>query len=479
MVRYALNKDSIFVDAQATLYDKNEIFKCVFCDCPLFYKKPHYRISGPVCGHFFHNVNREEAQEIEIDCISKDFVSSRNESATHKYAKIQAIDILKATTEIYFKQDKFQPVQEHPYSGRRADIAVINKKGAGFLNYEIQTSPTSFDSIKARVEKDRSNYVGQTIYAIGEVNTKGSTNDRNKGVGGLGVSQGVLLTSCLQNYGIAQNIEKVITRREFITILDHRTNHSYTEEKDLEHYIKFNQHKDINGHNEISDVTTDTTAEVIYQAILEHEKLLKNPVIFDMGSTGKSSISNSNDTFEEFSGDDDDTEKYETLLAELDLDLLHNLKLLCKTHQGQIGAAIEFDIHTQKAKTVLVGERVDCSQWINFQDLYISQADFNSTTSSCKTTKEEEENFLYLEIIDRRIESYDRFNPINNFSQDIASRVQRLKIGDKCTWIGAPHWWNPKGEAIKDIKEGKVSLDILHPDKYIPREEVILIESVE
>ncbi len=51
------------------------------------------------------------------------------------------------------------------------------------------------------------------------------------------------------------------------------------------------RHKLINKHNEISNVTTDTTAEVIYQAILEHEKLLKDPIIFDIGFSGNSSIS--------------------------------------------------------------------------------------------------------------------------------------------------------------------------------------------
>ncbi|MHC5729127.1 MAG: hypothetical protein ACYTXY_34420, partial [Nostoc sp.] len=284
----------------------------------------------------------------------------------------------------YFKQDKFESIQEYQYPGRRTDIALVNQKGAGFLNYEIQTSPTSFSSITTRVEKDKSNYVGVTIYAIGEISRKGSTDEWGKGVGGLGATQAILLASCLEAYGMAQDIQKVATYHKITHSQDTRTGFIYIEEKDIYGDIQFNQHKLIGGHNEISDVTTDTTAEVIYQAILGHEKLLKDPMIFDMGFTGKPSISCVNDTVEQFDGDDDNTKRYETPLAKLDLDLLQKLKLLCQTHQGHIGAAIEFDIDTHTAKVVLLGQSVERYEWINFKNLFISEADFISTTSSCK-----------------------------------------------------------------------------------------------
>ncbi|NEU81826.1 hypothetical protein [Nostoc sp. UIC 10630] len=484
MVRYALNKNRIFVDAQLSLYDKDEIFTCIFCDRPLFYKKAHHKTrketSFWVCGHFSHNVNIEEVQETEIDCISNQFVSTRSESAVHKYAKSRAENILNATTETYFKQDKFESIQEYQYPGRRTDIALVNKKGAGFLNYEIQTSPTSFSSITTRVEKDKSNYVGATIYAIGEISRRGSADEWGKGVGGLGATQAVLLASCLEAYGMAQDIQKVATHHEITYLEDTRTGFIYIEEKDIYGDIQFNQHKLIGRHNEISDVTTDTTAEVVYQAILEHEKLLKDPIIFDMGFTGKSSISHMSDTVEQFDGDDDNTKRYETPLAKLDLELLQKLKLLCQTHQGDIGAAIEFDIDTNRAKVVLLWQNVERYEWIDFKNLFISEADFISTTSSCKKTEleKEEGNSACIKIIKTERIPYNILNPIQNWSQETASRVQRLKIGDRCTWMDAPNWWNLKGEEINDIaQDGKVRL--AYSGRYIPREEVILIESAE
>jgi hypothetical protein len=482
MVRYALNKDNILIDAQFNLYDKNEIFKCIFCNCPLFYKKPHHKTRKEttfwVSSHFSHNANIEENKETEIDCISNKFVSSKSESATHREAKNEAADVLKATTQIYFKQDKLQPIQEYQYPGRRADIAVVNKNGTGFLNYEIQTSPTGFDSIRARVDRDRINHVGQTIYAIGEISRKG---DRGKGVGGLGATQGTLLDSCIRQYGIAQDIQTVVTQIERITLLDKRTGFTYTDDKNLEQYIQFNQYNEKNGQKKISNVTTDTTAEVIHEAILEHEKLMKNPVIIDMGSKSNSSVFSIDDISDDFNNDDDDTDKYETPVSELNSKLLNNLKLICQTNQGHIGAVIEFNIHIQKAKTVLLGERVDSYKWIDFEDLYISKADFTSTTNSYQKTnlEEQQENSSYLEIINREIITIDRLNAIKDFNQEIASKVQRVKIGDYCTWKNAPNWWNPNGEKINDIKDGKVRLDIFSERKYIPIEEVILIEPVE
>ncbi|MFN6559274.1 MAG: hypothetical protein RMY28_005650 [Nostoc sp. ChiSLP01] len=483
MVRYALNKNSILVDAQFSLHNQDDLFTCIFCAQPLFYKKAHHKTrketSFWVCGHFSHNTNAEEAEETEIDCISNKFVSTRSESAVHKYAKNKAINILNATTETYFKQDKFKSIQEYQYPGRRTDIALVNKKGAGFLNYEIQTSPTSFSSITTRVEKDKSNYVGSTIYAIGEITRKGSADEWGKGVGGLGTTQAVLLDSCLAAYGIAQDIQKVATYHEITHFKDTRTGFIYIDRKDIYGDIQFNQHKLIGGHNEISNVTTDITAEIIYQAILEHEKLLKNPLIFDMGFSAKPSISYTKNTAEKFD-DDDNTKRYETPLAELDLDLLRNLKLLCQTHQGYIGAAIEFDINARRAKIVLLGQNVEHYEWINFENIFISEADFISTTSSCKKNEleKEEENIPWIQVIRKEIIPYDILNPIKDFSQETASRVQILKIGDRCTWIGAPDWWNPEGEEIDDIdQDGKVRF--AYNSRYIPREEVIIIESAE
>ncbi|MDF2387728.1 hypothetical protein JMG10_40170 [Nostoc ellipsosporum NOK] len=484
MVRYALNKNGILVDAQSSLHQQDETFQCIFCDRPLFYKQAHYRTrkatSFWVCGHFFHNVNTDEAQEAEIDCISNKFVSTRNESAAHKLAKSKATDILNATIQTYFQQDKFQSIQEFQYPGRRADIAVVNKKGAGFLNYEIQTSPTSFSSITTRVEQDKSNYVGATIYAIGEISRQGSTDEWGKGVGGLGTTQAVLLDSCLRAYGTAQDIQKVATYHEITHFQHTKTGFIYVERKDIYEDIQFNLHKLIGGYSEISDVTTDTTAEIINQAFLEHEKLCKVPIIFDMGFTGKPSISRFNDTVEQFDGDDDNTKRYETPLTKLDLDLLDNLKLPCQTHQGDIGAAIEFDIDSRRAKVVLLGQSLEDYEWINFEDVFVAEADFISITSTCKNKdlEKEEDNISLLKIIYQEKIPYNILNPIKDFNQEIASRVQRLKIGDRCTWIDAFNWWNPKGEEIIDINEsGEVLL--AYNSKYIPREEVILIESAE
>ncbi|MEA5618525.1 hypothetical protein VB711_11855 [Cronbergia sp. UHCC 0137] len=479
MVRYALNKDDILIDAQFGSYKKSDIFKCIFCNCQLFYKKAHHKTRKEkpfwVSAHFSHNANIEDNKENEIDCISNKFVSSKGESSTHREAKNEATLLLKSTTQIYFKQDKFQPIQEYQYPGRRADIAVVNKNGIGFLNYEIQTSPTGFDSIKQRIDKDRSNYVGQTIYAIGEIDRKG---DWGKGVGGLGATQSTLLDSCIRQYGIAQDIQTVVTQIERITFLDKRTGFTYTDDKNLEQYIQFNQYNEKHGHKKISNVTTDTTAEVIHESILEHEKLMKNPIIIDMGSTNNSSVFPIDDISDEFNDDDDDTDKYETPISELSSKSLSNLKLVCKTNQGHIGAAIEFNIHIQKAKTVLLGERVDSYQWIDFEYLYISKADFTSTTNSYQKTdlEEQQENSSYLEIINREIITIDKLNAIKDFNQEIASKVQRVKIGDRCTCINAPNWFNPHGERIKDIKDGKVVFDYY---KSIPIEEVIRIESVE
>lgn len=484
MVGYALNKNGILVDAQFSLHAQDEIFKCIFCDRPLFYKQAHYRTrketSFWVCGHFFHNVNTDEAQETEIDCISNKFVSTRNESAAHKHAKSRATNILDATIQTYFKHDKFESLQEFQYPGRRTDIAVVNKKGAGFLNYEIQTSPTNLNSITTRVEKDKNNYVGATIYAIGEISRQGTTNKWGNGVGGLGATQAVLLDSWLRAYGIAQDIQKVATYHEITQFQDTRTGFIYVERKDIYGDIQFNLHKLIGGHSQISDVTTDTTAEIIYQALLEHEKLRKDPIIFDMGFTGNPSISYINDTVEQLDGDDDNTKRYETPLAKLDLDFLDNLKLPCQIHQGDIGAAIEIDIDTHRAKIVLLGQSIEDYQWINLEDIFVAEADFIAITSTCKKTEleKEEDNTSWLKIIHKEQIPYNTLNPIKDFNQEIASRVQRLKIGDRCTWIGAPDWWNPKGEEINDIDEsGKVRL--AYDGRYIPREEVIIIEFVD
>lgn len=353
----------------------------------------------------------------------------------------------------------------------------MNKKGVGFLNYEIQTSPTNLHSIRTRVEKDRSNYVGATIYAIGEISRQGSTDEWGKGVGGLGATQAVLLDSWLRAYGIAQDIQKVATYHQITEFQDTRTGFTYIERKDIYTDIQFNLHKLIDGHSQISDVTTDTTAEIIYQALLEHEKLHKDPIIFDIGFTDKPSISRLNGTVEQFDGDDDNTKRYETPLTKLDLDLLDNLKLPCQTHQGNIGAAIEFDIDSRRAKVILLGQSLEDYEWINFEDVFVAEADFISITSTCKKNEleKEEDNTPWLKIIHQEKIPYNTLNPIKDFNQEIASRVQRLKIGDRCTWIDAPNWWNPKGEEIIDIDQsGNVRL--AYNCRYIPREEVILIE---
>ncbi|MHC5745017.1 MAG: hypothetical protein ACYTXT_24600 [Nostoc sp.] len=172
-----------------------------------------------------------------------------------------------------------------------------------------------------------------------------------------------------------------------------------------------------------------------------------------MGFAGNPSILNVSDTVERFDGDDDNTKRYETPLAKLDLELLQKLKLLCQTHQGHIGAAIEFDINTHRAKVVLLGQNIERYEWIDFKNLFISEADFISTTSSYKKTEleKEEGNTPWIKIIQTERNPYNILNPIQDWSQETASRVQRLKIGDRCTWMDAPNWWNPKGEEINDI----------------------------
>ncbi|MHC5727880.1 MAG: hypothetical protein ACYTXY_27870, partial [Nostoc sp.] len=92
--------------------------------------------------------------------------------------------------------------------------------------------------------------------------------------------------------------------------------------------------------------------------------------------------------------------------------------------------------------------------------------------------EKEERNIALIKIIKTEIIPYNILNPIQDWSQETASRVQKLKIGDRCTWMDAPNWWNPKGEEINHIaQDGKVHL--AYSDRYIPREEVILIESAE
>ncbi|BAZ48056.1 hypothetical protein NIES4103_06610 [Nostoc sp. NIES-4103] len=128
----------------------------------------------------------------------------------------------------------------------------------------------------------------------------------------------------------------------------------------------------------------------------------------------------------------------------------------------------------------LLGQSLEDYEWINFEDVFVAEADFISITSTCKKKdlEKEEDNISLLKIIYQEKIPYNILNPIKDFNQEIASRVQRLKIGDRCTWIDAFNWWNPKGEEIIDINEsGEVLL--AYNSKYIPREEVIIIESAE
>lgn len=57
-----------------------------------------------------------------------------------------------------------------------------------------------------------------------------------------------------------------------------------------------------------------------------------------------------------------------------------------------------------------------------------------------------------------------------------ASTNPEFKVGDRCTWIAAPDWWNPTGERIRAIESKKVLLD--YSAVAISTSDLVLIQGV-
>lgn len=57
-----------------------------------------------------------------------------------------------------------------------------------------------------------------------------------------------------------------------------------------------------------------------------------------------------------------------------------------------------------------------------------------------------------------------------------ASTNPEFQIGDRCTWIAAPEWWNPTGEGIRVIEGEKALLD--YSAVRIPVSDLMLVEAV-
>ncbi|HYX18564.1 MAG TPA: hypothetical protein VE944_30215 [Nostoc sp.] len=57
-----------------------------------------------------------------------------------------------------------------------------------------------------------------------------------------------------------------------------------------------------------------------------------------------------------------------------------------------------------------------------------------------------------------------------------ASPNPEFKIGDRCTWIAAPDWWNPTGERIRAIEGEKVLLD--YSALTISTSDLVLVQEV-
>lgn len=63
-------------------------------------------------------------------------------------------------------------------------------------------------------------------------------------------------------------------------------------------------------------------------------------------------------------------------------------------------------------------------------------------------------------------------------AQDIKPLKYQFKLGDRCSWDGAPSWWNPFGEKIREIEGDTAWLDYWRSP--IPISQLILIvEEVE
>lgn len=432
MVRYAVNKDGILLDAEHREYsNKHDSYTCLFCGLPLSFRKGSiktYRKTSTTfecVSCFTHGNSKDE----NIGCISDNFVSSKNESETHRKAKNTVTNILEETTKLYFPQDNFQPIQEFVYPGRRADVAMVDKNGVGFANFEEQVSPVPFDYLNNRYIKDKNNKVGNTYFAIGEINRTAKTD--NKGVGGIAFDKGSLAYSCLNNFGIVHDIQKVATKQKIVRYRDTRTNFEYDSDPiTIDSYIRFYEERKISENQFIrpTPFTTDQAAILIYESVIEHEKLLKNTQYIDLQSPANFAC----DDIELLDQDDEDDHRYATCLLKVESEKLAGVRLICKTDQGYIGTILEFNIESKKAKIVLLGENINSAEWIDFKYLYVSDKDVHLCFTSSKSNhvnsgSKNSEYPSYIEVISETIIEFPRtFNNVNDFNEEVFRKINQI-----------------------------------------------------
>ncbi len=77
------------------------------------------------------------------------------------------------------------------------------------------------------------------------------------------------------------------------------------------------------------------------------------------------------DHVERFDGDDDNTKRYETPFSKIRFRVTSETQATVSNTSGDIGAAIEFDIDTHRAKVVLLWQNVERYEWIDFKNLFI------------------------------------------------------------------------------------------------------------
>lgn len=437
MVRCAWDSKEILVDAQRTSAT-NDFFECVFCGKPLFFKAGHSRENQKgsryyVSPHFFHE--REGSE-----CLSDNFVSSkRGEGEHHRVAKKEAFDVLNQTTKIYYPKDGFTAKTEFCYENRRADVALIDKDNAGFLNIEIQTSPIPFQQVTVRTLKDKINGVGETVWAFGDIS-----------------NQPEFINTALQYSSSAQAFEAVVTHERHYKRKDKKTGIVYNEVENWAWYPKFNQHTNIKIPP--VNVTTDTTALMIYDAIKQREELQKNPKFFDMGASSNNSVM-SEETIDrllrEFntSNSDDDNNLYDTKVSSLSIKELESesIQLFCKTPQG-IGIATEFDGDKKRVKVALIGKDKKTQKWMKPQEVFVSKKDRDYSIGlkqkrNRKTqedqdyidyTQKDQHQSNYGEAFEDRFEDYDvriievaeRHEVFMPCNQDIVNTVTPIQSDD-------------------------------------------------
>lgn len=467
MTRCAWDSKEILVDAQR-INATDDFFECVFCGKPLFFKGGHPRenqrgLRYYVSPHFFHE--REGGE-----CLSDNFVSSKKgEGEHHRAAKREASDVLNETTKIYYSKDGFATKTEFCYEGRRADVALIDKDNAGFLNIEIQTSPIPLPQVTLRTLKDKINGVGETVWAFGDISNRPE-----------------LINTALQYSSSAQAFEAVVTHERHYKRKDKKTGIVYDEVEDWAWYTKFNQHTS----TRIApvDVTTDVTALMIYDAIKQREELRKNPKFFDMGASSNSSVMSEeaiDRLLREFniSNSDDDNNLYDTKVSSLSIKELEseNIQLFCKTPEG-IGIATEFDGDKKRVKVALIGKNKKTQKWMKPQEVFVSKKDRDySIGLKQKRNRKTQEDQDYIdypqkdqhqgdcsETFEDRFEDYDVrivevakrheiFIPCN---QDIVNTITPIQSD------GSEHDLNLKPEPIPNTNTGVT--EIKEGDNFAP-----------